>query len=92
MMVWPLTPPDGLSRNQTLFNPDFKYMFAGLSRAKVDLLLVGAYASLAVPWTSRATGDLDIWVCPDAEFSPSRRSIKRDHTCRDFRRLSSSWA
>ena len=49
-----------------LFNPDFKDMLRALSDAKVDFLLVGAYA-VAAHGHPRATGDLDLWVRPDSE-------------------------
>jgi len=52
-----------------LFNPDFKDMLSGLSEAKIDFLLVGAYA-VAAHGHPRATGDLDIWVRPDADTAP----------------------
>ena len=49
-----------------MFNPDFKDMLLALSEAKIDYLLVGAYA-VAAHGHPRATGDLDLWVRPDAE-------------------------
>ena len=49
-----------------LFNPDFKDMLRALSDAKIDFLLVGAYA-VAAHGHPRATGDLDLWVRPDSE-------------------------
>lgn len=52
-----------------LFNPDFKEMLLALSVAKIDFLLVGAYA-VAAHGHPRATGDLDLWVRPDAETAP----------------------
>ena len=52
-----------------MFNPDFKDMLLALSDAKVDYLLVGAYA-VAAHGHPRATGDLDLWVRPDAETAP----------------------
>ena len=52
-----------------LFNPDFKDMLRALSDAKIDFLLVGAYA-VAAHGHPRATGDLDLWVRPDAETAP----------------------
>tara|TARA_R110002072_G_scaffold302161_1_gene484192 strand:+ start:1795 stop:2244 length:450 start_codon:yes stop_codon:yes gene_type:complete len=52
-----------------LFNPDFKDMLLALSDAKIDFLLVGAYA-VAAHGHPRATGDLDLWVRPDAETAP----------------------
>ncbi len=52
-----------------MFNPDFKEMLLALSDAKVDHLLVGAYA-VAAHGHPRATGDLDIWVRPDSDTAP----------------------
>ncbi|APZ94492.1 hypothetical protein [Fuerstiella marisgermanici] len=52
-----------------LFNPDFKEMLLALSEAKIDFLLVGAYA-VAAHGHPRATGDLDLWVRPDAKTAP----------------------
>jgi len=52
-----------------LFNPDFKDMLLALSEAQIDFLLVGAYA-VAAHGHPRATGDLDLWVRPDAETAP----------------------
>ncbi|MBB3208736.1 hypothetical protein FHS27_004568 [Rhodopirellula rubra] len=52
-----------------LFNPDFKDMLRALSDAKIDFLLVGAYA-VAAHGHPRATGDLDIWVRPDSDTAP----------------------
>jgi hypothetical protein len=48
-----------------LFNLDFRDMLSALSAASADYLLVGAYA-MAAHGHPRATGDLDIWVRPDA--------------------------
>jgi hypothetical protein len=52
-----------------LFNLDFKDMLLALSDAKIDFLLVGAYA-VAAHGHPRATGDLDLWVRPDDETAP----------------------
>jgi predicted nucleotidyltransferase len=52
-----------------LFNPDYKDMLLALSDANIDFLLVGAYA-VAAHGHPRATGDLDLWVRPDAETAP----------------------
>ena len=41
-------------------------MLRALSDAKIDFLLVGAYA-VAAHGHPRATGDLDLWVRPDSE-------------------------
>jgi hypothetical protein len=56
----------GLSREiQTVLNPDFRDMLFALSGERVEFLLVGAYA-MAVHGLPRATGDLDIWIRPEA--------------------------
>lgn len=47
-------------------NPDFKDMLLALKDARVDFLVVGAYA-VAAHGFPRATGDLDIW------FEPTRK-------------------
>ena len=52
-----------------LFNPDYKDMLLALSDAKIDFLLVGAYA-VPAHGHPRATGDLDLWVRPNAETAP----------------------
>lgn len=44
-------------------------MLLALSDANIDFLLVGAYA-VAAHGHPRATGDLDLWVRPDAETAP----------------------
>lgn len=44
-------------------------MLLALSDAKIDYLLVGAYA-VAAHGHPRATGDLDIWVRPDSDTAP----------------------
>ena len=49
-----------------MFNPDFKDMLSALSDNKAEFLLVGAYA-MAVHGLPRATGDLDLWIRPNAE-------------------------
>ena len=53
-----------------MFNPDFKDMLSALAAAKVDYLIVGAYA-MAVHGHPRATGDLDIWVRSDPQTAPN---------------------
>jgi len=42
-------------------NRDYSEMFAALSAASVEFLVVGAYA-MAAHGLPRATGDIDIWV------------------------------
>jgi hypothetical protein len=49
-----------------MLNPDFKDMLLCLQEEKVEFLVVGAYA-LAAHGNPRATGDLDLWIKPDAE-------------------------
>ena len=51
------------------FNTDFSDMLLELSAAKVDYLVVGAYA-VAAHGHPRATGDLDIWVRTDSKTAP----------------------
>jgi len=60
-----------------LFNLDFKDMLLALSDAKIDFLLVGAYA-VAAHGHLRATGDLDLWVRPDAETAPKVYRVLAD--------------
>jgi hypothetical protein len=47
-------------------NQDFQDLLAALQEADARFLVVGAYA-LAVHGAPRATGDLDVWVAPEAE-------------------------
>ncbi len=49
-----------------MLNEDYKEMLQRLLDAGVEFLLVGAYA-LAAHGHPRATGDIDIWVCPSPE-------------------------
>jgi hypothetical protein len=49
-----------------LLNPDYRDMLSALNAEGVEYLLVGGYA-LAAHGLPRATGDLDIWVCPSPE-------------------------
>ena len=44
-----------------MLNPDFRDMLSCLKNARVDFIVVGAYA-LAAHGRPRATGDIDIWV------------------------------
>ena len=60
-----------------MFNPDFKDMLLALSDARIDFLLVGAYA-VAAHGHPRATGDLDLWVRPDAETAPKVYRVLAD--------------
>lgn len=58
-------------------NPDFRDMLSALSEAGAEFLVVGAYA-LAAHGLPRATGDLDVWVKPDAENARRvRRALQR---------------
>ena len=52
-------------------------MLLALSDARIDFLLVGAYA-VAVHGHPRATGDLDLWVRPDAETAPKVYRVLAD--------------
>lgn len=47
-------------------NPDFRDILHELFEAKADFIVVGAYA-LAAHGVARATGDIDIWIRPDAD-------------------------
>ena len=53
-------------------NPDFRDLLSEFNAHGVEFLIVGAYA-LAAHGHVRATGDLDIWVRPEA--SNARRVI-----------------
>ena len=55
-----------------LFNPDFKDMLRALSDAKIDFLLVGAYA-VAAHGHPRATGDLDLCLGSSGRRKRARR-------------------
>lgn len=50
-------------------NPDYRDMICALNDAKVEYLLVGAYA-VAVHAVARATYDIDFWVRPCGENAP----------------------
>ena len=49
-----------------MLNSDYKEILQLLTEAKVDFLLVGAYA-LAAHGYPRSTGDIDIWINPVPE-------------------------
>jgi len=49
-----------------MLNENFRDMLLALNDARVEYLIVGAYA-LAAHGSPRATGDIDIWVRPDPE-------------------------
>jgi len=49
-----------------LLNPDFHDILSEFCAARVEFLLVGAYA-LAAHGLPRATGDIDLWVRPSPE-------------------------
>lgn len=49
-----------------MLNPDYRDILSALSDAKAEYLLVGAYA-LAAHGLPRATGNLDLWVKPEAD-------------------------
>jgi hypothetical protein len=46
-------------------NEDFRDLLAALDRAGAEYLVIGAHA-LALHGVPRATGDLDVWVRPEA--------------------------
>ena len=60
-----------------LFNPDFKDMLSALSAAKVDFLLVSAYA-LPVHGHPRTTGDLDIGIRGDDKSASKMLRVLAD--------------
>ena len=49
-----------------MLNQDYKEILSALLEEKAEFILVGAYA-LAVHGFPRATGDIDIFVCPSKE-------------------------
>ena len=49
-----------------MLNRDFKEIVSVFNAARVEFLVVGAYA-LAAHGLPRATGDIDLWVRPTAE-------------------------
>jgi len=49
-----------------MLNQDYKDMLLCLKEERADFLIVGAYA-LAAHGNPCATGDIDIWVRPDAK-------------------------
>ena len=54
-----------------MLNPDYRDILSELSGAGADFLVVGAFA-MAAHQMPRATGDLDIWIRPDA---PNARRV-----------------
>lgn len=46
--------------------PDFRELLALFNENHVEYMIVGGYA-LAFYGVPRSTGDLDIWICPNAE-------------------------
>jgi predicted nucleotidyltransferase len=60
-----------------MLNSDYKEMLQILLEEGVRFIIVGAYA-LAVHGYPRATGDIDIWIKPDADNAHRvMRSLKR---------------
>ena len=49
-----------------MLNPDFRDMLSAFNAARVEYLVVGAYA-LAVHGVPRATGDIDLWIRPTSD-------------------------
>ena len=49
-----------------MLNPDFRDVLSEFCDARVEFLIVGAYA-LAAHGLPRATGDIDLWVRPSRE-------------------------
>ena len=56
----------GRFRVQRMLNSDYKEMLQILLEEGVEFIIVGAYA-LAAHGYPRATGDIDIWIKPDAD-------------------------
>ena len=56
----------GRSKVNKLLNPDYRDILSIFCDERVEYLLVGAFA-LAAHGHPRATGDIDLWVRPDAE-------------------------
>jgi predicted nucleotidyltransferase len=56
----------GMSTNLDMLNDDYKEILQLLIEAKVDFLLIGAYA-VAAHGYPRSTGDIDIWINPTPE-------------------------
>lgn len=56
-----------------MLNDDFRDMLCALSEARVEYLVVGAYA-MAAHGHPRATGDLDVWVRATADNAPRARA------------------
>jgi hypothetical protein len=48
-----------------MLNPDFRDILSAFNAARVEYLLVGAYA-VAAHGLPRATGDIDLWIRPTA--------------------------
>jgi hypothetical protein len=46
-----------------MLNPDFRDILSAFNGARVEYLVVGAYA-VAVHGVPRATGDIDLWINP----------------------------
>jgi hypothetical protein len=49
-----------------MVNRDYRDLFGALNAARVDYMIVGAYA-VAVHGHVRATKDLDVWIKPTPE-------------------------
>lgn len=60
-----------------MLNPDFRDMLSALSAEGVAYLVVGAYA-MAAHGRPRATGDLDVWIRPTADYAArTMRALRR---------------
>jgi len=55
----------GRSKESQLLSRDFIDILSAFSEEKVEYLLVGSYA-MAFHGYSRATGDIDLWISPNA--------------------------
>lgn len=76
-----------------MFQRDFKEFIELLNNHGVEYLLVGGYA-LAIHGHPRYTGDMDIWVKPDAENAAKVMAVLEDFgfgeldlTTEDFTKL-----
>jgi hypothetical protein len=56
----------GLSPGSQMLHEDYRDIFLELFAAQADFLVIGAFA-MAAHGMLRTTGDLDLWVRPNAE-------------------------
>ena len=67
-----------------MLNPDFSDMLSAFNAAKVDYLVVGAYA-VGAHGLPRSTGDIDLWIDPTPENA--KRASGRPQDLADVARL-----